>query len=152
MLKTKVRQPKWVEEQLEMSKYIGQRKHSSQLTQQETDFLHDRLKAINEWGISTHALDRLVEKKIRATYDDIVSTIYNCEIIEYKIDYDARINRCEERVVVRGKALTNRYYNLNVVYSLTKKCVVTVWLNHINDRHDTLDWSLYNPNMKVFGV
>lgn len=142
----------WIAEQLEMSKYIGKRKHSSQLTHQEEDLLHSRLRDVEDWEMSSHALDRLEGKGIRATYDDIVSTIFNCELIEYKIDYDARINRCDERVVVRGNALTNRFFNLNVVYSLTKQRIVTVWLNHVNDRHATLDWSIYDENMKVFGV
>lgn len=142
----------WVAEQLEMSKYIGKRKHRSQLTQQEEDSLHRRLEDVENWKMSSHAFDRLEEKGIKATYDDIVSTILNCDLVEYKIDYDSRINRCEERIVVRGRALTNRFYNLNVVYSVTKERVVTVWLNHINDNHSTLDWSIYDENMKVFGV
>lgn len=149
MLKTRV---KWVEEQLEMSKYIGMRKHRSQLTQLEIGSLQRRLESFDEWGITYHTLDRIEEKGIRATYDDIVSTILNCEIIEYKIDYNGRRNRCEERVVVRGRAITNNYYNLNVVYNITKGDIVTVWLNDISDRHATLDWSIYNEDMKVFGV
>lgn len=148
----KTRRPEWVEKQLEMSKYIGKRKHRSQLTQQELDSLHGRLQDVTDWGISHHALDRLEKKNIHATYDDIISTIFNCAIIEYKIDYNKKMNRCEERVVVRGLALTNKFYNLNVVYSLTNERVITVWLNHINDNHDTLDWSIYDESMKVFGL
>lgn len=152
MTQTLTRRPKWVEKQLEMSKYVGMRKHYTQLTQEEISSIHRRLKDVKSWGVSTHTFDRIEEKGIRATYNDIASTIYNCEILEYKIDYNNRMNRCEERVVVRGKALTNKYYNLNVVYSITTQRVVTVWLNHVNDRHATLDWSIYNEDMKVFGV
>jgi len=152
IVKTKPRTPKWVQRQLEMSKYVGKRKHSSQMTQQELDSLYSRLRSVEKWELIGHVFDRIEEKGINATYDDISSTVYHCDIIEYKIDYNARINRCEERVVVRSKAVTNGEYNLNVVYNLHSNKVITVWLNHINDFHDTLDWSLYDPNMKVFGV
>lgn len=152
MTVTKLKRPKWVETQLEMSKYVGKRKHSSQMSQQELDSLYSRLRSVEKWELTRHALDRIEEKGINATYDDIASTVYHCDIIEYKIDYNVIINRCEERVVVRSKAVTNGEYNLNVVYNLHSNKVITVWLNHINDRHATLDWSLYDPDMKVFGV
>lgn len=152
MIGVRRRTPRWIEEQIEMSEYIGKRKHSSQLTEDELESLHGRLKDVVEWNLTYHALDRLDEKGINATYEDIVSTIFNCEIIEYKIDYNERINRCQERIVVRSNALTNGDYNLNVVFSLSDSYVITVWLNHVDDRHDTLDWSLYDEDMKVFGV
>lgn len=141
-----------VEQQLEMSQYIGRRKHSSQLSEIETDGLFERLKEVENWRIKTHALDRLAEKGIEATYQDIVSTIGYAEMVEYKINYNPLINRCDERVVLRSKAIVNRCYNLNVVYSLSENRIVTVWNNHINDRHDTLDWSIYDADMKVFGI
>lgn len=142
----------WEQTQLEMMKYVGKRKHSSQLTEKEKQSLLRRLRGVKKWDITKHALDRMEEKGIQATYDDIASTVWNCEIIEYKIDYNKVLKRCEERVVLRSKAVTNGEYNLNVVYNLHSKKIITVWLNHINDRHVTLNWSLYDPDMKVFGV
>jgi hypothetical protein len=147
-----INRSKFVERQLEMSKYIGKRKHGSQLQQEETNIIWDRLKSFDQWEVSPHALDRLVEKGIKATYEDIVSTIDNATIVEYKIDYNERINRCDDRVVLRANAIVNDTYNLNVVYSLSRGVVVTVWINHINDFHDTLDWSIYSEDMKVFGA
>jgi len=141
---------KFIEKQLQMNKYVGKRKHGSQLKQHEITKLFNRLKDVEQWKFSHHALDRLVEKGINATYDDIVSTIQNSEIIEYKINYNGRVNRCEERVVLRAKAIVNGEYNLNVVYSLATSCIVTVWINHINDNHRTLDWSIYDEKMQVF--
>jgi len=147
-----IQQSELVRVQLEMGKYCGQRKHVSQITQQENDGLYKRLKEVDKWKIVSHALDRLKEKNINATREDIVSTINNSTLIEYKIDYDKRINRYEERVVLRSNAIVNRNFNLHVVFSLTKKQVITVWINDINDFHKTLDWSIYNEDMKVFGV
>ena len=147
-----IQQSELVRVQLEMGKYCGQRKHVSQITQQENDGLYKRLKEVDKWKIVSHALDRLKEKNINATREDIVSTINNSTLIEYKIDYDKRINRYEERVVLRSNAIVNRNFNLNVVFSLTKQQVITVWINDINDFHKTLDWGIYNEDMKVFGV
>lgn len=145
------RQSKLVQRQLELSQYIGKRKHGSQLQQEETDIISNRLKSFDNWYMSGHALDRIIEKGIKATYDDVVSTIDNATIIEYKIDYNERSNRCDERVLLRANAVVNEVYNLNAVYSITRGVVVTVWINHINDKHDTLDWSIYDADMKVFG-
>lgn len=134
----------------EMIKYVGKRKHGSQLTQYEKTKLWQRLYSVQEfeWRLSNHALYRIREKGIRATKQDIISTIYHSEIIEYKINLIK--GEVEERVVLRSKAIVNEEYNLHVVFSLQNKTVVTVWMNHINDRHATLDWSIYDPSMKVF--
>lgn len=138
--------------QTEMMKFAGQRKHATQMSKQETDGLFRRLRAVrsNQWRLVGHVFDRLEEKGINATRADIISTIHRSTLLEYKID--ERFGVCDERVLLRANAMVNDCYNLNVVYSLTNKKVVTVWINHINDKHKTLDWSLYTADMKVFGV
>ena len=150
MIINKTKRPRWVENQIEMSEYVGQRKHSSQMSESEKSLVIEKLKSVKAWFMSGHALDRINEKGINATLDDVISTIYNANIIEYKIDYNSRSNRCDERVVLRSRAIANEEYNLNVVYSITNKSIVTVWLNHVEDKHDTLDWSIYSEGMKVF--
>lgn len=140
-----------------MKDFIGQRKHWSHMSKNEIEGLFKRLKSVEanglRWRISGHTLDRLKEKGIQATYKDLVSTIHNSTIIEYKIDeMKYQKGEPEERVVLRAKSIVNREYNLNVVYSLTNYKIITVWVNHINDFHETLDWNIYNPDMRVFGV
>lgn len=135
-----------------LKQQIGKRKHHSHMTEREKIGLFNRLKSVQKWGIVSHALERLEEKGIEATYEDIVSTIYNAEIIEYRIIHNPVINGGDERVILRAKAIVNRCYNLNVVYSLTCEKVITVWINHIKDRHKTLRWELYDPDMIVLGV
>ena len=144
------RKPKWVERQIELSDYVGKRKYRSQMTTEEINIIWNKFKKVDVWGISAHALDRLKGKGIEATYDDLVSMIENSEIVEYKIDYEKKINRCEERVVLVSNAIVNGNYRLKVVYNFGRKDIVTVWINHINDHHDTLDWSMYDADMKVF--
>ena len=141
---------RFVETQLEMSKYIGKRKHGTQIATDEEIMIWDRLYSISNWSLATHALTRLEEKNINAKYNDIVSVIKNSFIIEYKIDYNKQVNRCNERVVLRSNEVINNHYNLYVVFNLTRKRIVTVWLNRIDDFHDTLNWDLYDGNMKVF--
>lgn len=134
----------------EMTKYTNMRKHISQMSAFESRALMKRISKIEEWEwvVRPHAFDRVIEKGINATRNDMVTAIYNANIIEYRII--GRMN--EERMLIRSKSLVNGMYNLNIVYSFTFKEVITVWLNHKNDRHQTLDWSIYNKDMKVFGI
>lgn len=141
---------KFVDRQLEMSKYDGKRIHSSQIHHVKIDELWARLKDVKSWTVCDHTTKRIRDKGIKVTYEDIVSTLLNSVIVEYKIDYDKRINRCEERIVVRSNAIVNRSYNLNVVFNLSRKEVVTVWINHVRDLHETLDWSIYTSDLKIF--
>lgn len=135
-----------------LKNYAGQRKHGSQLHIVEENKLFTRLKNISKWNLSFHADERIIEKDINATMDDITSTIYNAFIVEYRIVHNDAYDTYDERVILRSNATVNGEYNLNVVFSLTRKTIVTVWMNHIEDLHDTLDWSIYNENMAVVGA
>jgi hypothetical protein len=146
MIKTKY----WEMRQKDLGRFCGNRKHYSQMSDFETKKIDRKLKRFEDWEILKHAKDRLKEKNIGCKYDDIVSTIYNCDIIEYKIDYNKFKECYEERVVVRGRSLVNGSYNLNVVFNITTGSVVTVWVNHVKDNHKTLDFSIYNKRMRVF--
>ena len=123
------------------------RKHVSQMTKKEQDTIWKRLKGVQEhqWKLRSHAIIRVFEKEIHVSVKDIVSTIKNSTIIEYKTKYNK--GRMEERVVLRSNAIANEEYNLNVVFSLTTKEIVSVWLNHTNDLHSTLDWNIYDKDL-----
>lgn len=134
---------------------IGRRKHVSQMTAREQSVIWKRLKDVQEyeWELIPHALDRLEEKGIRASKQDVISTIYNSSIIEYRIVHNSKVeNGIDERVILRSKSVVNDRYNLNVVFSLTTKRIITVWKNHVKDRHKTLDWSIYSSDMEVLGA
>lgn len=136
----------------EYKKWAGKRKHCTQMKPYEVNNLWSRLKRVrdDEWKVDVHAFDRINEKGIQATREDMISTILNASIVEYKIDYDKKRNQYDERVILRSNTIVNGCYNLHVVFSLTNKRIKTVWINHVKDFHSTLDWSLYNPKMKVF--
>lgn len=129
---------------------VGKRKHGSHLDVGEEATLWKRLKSIQEWEwqMTDHALDRITEKGILATKRDIISAINHSSIVEYKVDQRGR-NSFDERVVLASKALVNENYRMKAVYSLKQKSIVSVWLNHIDDSHATLDWSLYDKNIKI---
>ena len=138
-----------------LKRYAGKRKYVSQMSQHEINGLSDRLKRLSSNGdlqFTTHTFDRMNEKGIIATQKDIISMIRNSSIVEYKIDKDPVEDRYVERLVVSSKAVVNKHYRLKVVFNLTNRTVVTVWLNHVKDNHKTLDWTLYDKNMKVFGI
>lgn len=133
----------------------GRKKYITQMSKAEVDYLFIKLRAVRKWGISTHALDRLVEKGIEATYADLVSTIDNSTIIEYHVaKFTDKNNKKvdDHRVLLRSKARVNVDYNLHVVYSLTRKRIVSVWMNHKDDKHATLDMRDYDKNLKIVGA
>lgn len=127
--------------------YRGRKKHFTQMSQHENRYLLDSLKDVDKWTMERHALDRIIEKEIDATYEDAVSTIHNGKIIEYHIAKHREEK--DARVLLRANALVNGTYNLNVVYSLTRKSIVSVWINDIKDKHSTLDMNAYNRGLKI---
>lgn len=128
----------------------GKKKHYSQMTPEEKNYLFSKLKAVKKWGISTHALDRIYEKGIEATYSDLVSSIHNSYIIEYHVaQFDGKDDK---RVVLRSKARVNRTYNLHVVFSISRQRIVSVWMNHVNDKHSTIDMTDYSRKVKIIGA
>lgn len=141
---------------MNMEDWVGKRKFCSQMTFDEIKGIFKRLRGVKssgqKWRMSDHALDRVTEKGIRADYHDIVSVIYNSCIVEYKIDRNKITGLPEERVVLQSKAVVNRSYRLKVVFNITDNSIVTVWMNHLNDTHATLDWNLYDSEMPVFGI
>jgi len=140
--------------QYDLAKYAGKRKHGSQMTREEASSIWSRLKKVkeDEWIFTDHTFIRSLEKGIKITKKDLTSAIHNSELIEYKIDKLKFEDTYQERVVLRSKSIVNRCYNIHVVYSLSNNKVITVWMNHIKDRHKTLDWSIYDENLKVFGL
>lgn len=133
----------------------GRKKYFTQMSRPEVSYLFTKLKAVKKWVVSDHALDRITEKGIKVTYADLVSTVHNATIIEYHVakctlQDGEKID--DQRVLLRSKAMVNINYNLHVVYSLTRKRIVSVWMNHKNDKHKNLDMRDYDKNLKIIGA
>lgn len=130
--------------------YRGKKKHGTQMSKQEQDYLFSKLKAVRRWKMSEHALERIEAKGINVSYRDVVSTIHNSTIIEYHM---ARFKgQPDPRVLLRSKAVVNGKYNVHFVYSLKRREIVSSWLNEVTDVHKTLDWRDYDAKMKIRGV
>lgn len=128
---------------------VEKRKHYSQMNTSEIKSLYAKLLSVTakNWRMSEHAEERLVQKRIDASRSRIIDVINHCEIIEYKTVDNGRYT-CE-RVIVRDTTLTNKNYNLNVVFDVTRGVVISVWLNHIKDRHSTLDMLIYDRELQI---
>ena len=128
---------------------VEKRKHYSQMNTSEIKSLYAKLLSVTtkNWRMSYHAEERLVQKRIDASRSRIVDVINHCEIIEYKTVDNGRYT-CE-RVIVRDTNLINKNYNLNVVFDVTRGVVISAWLNHIKDRHSTLDMLIYDRELQI---
>ena len=128
---------------------VEKRKHYSQMNTSEIKSLYAKLLSVTtkNWRMSCHAEERLVQKRIDASRSRIVDVINHCEIIEYKTVDNGRYT-CE-RVIVRDNTLINKNYNLNVVFDVTRGVVISVWLNHVKDRHSTLDMLIYDRELQI---
>ena len=128
---------------------VEKRKHYSQMNTSEIKSLYAKLLSVTtkNWRMSYHAEERLVQKRIDASRSRIVDVINHCEIIEYKTVDNGRYT-CE-RVIVRDTKKKKKNYNLNVVFDVTRGVVISVWLNHIKDRHSTLDMLIYDRELQI---
>ena len=127
----------------------GKKRHYSQMSKEEQDYLFSRLRNVKKWHIGDHALEQMEKKGIDVTYNDIKSTIHTSKIIEYHV---AKVkNKEEERVLLRSNAVVNGKYNLHVVYGLGTKTIVSVWLNEVDDVHKTIDMNDYDKNVVIKG-
>lgn len=135
----------------EMMKYGGMRIHKTMMSSYQIEKLEERVKevSLNKWWMSRYSEERLYSRGFDFSTEKVASMFSDCEIIEYKIDVHKSKGTFQERLVLRTR---EEFGNLNLVFvvSLTNNCIVTVWFNHKDDNHETINMSLYNPKMKVF--
>ncbi len=82
-----------------------------------------------------YVLNRAFEREINLSRFESVN-LCNGELIELET-----VNRMPVKIVMRYKY--NSQYDICIVILLGSFIVKTVWLNHVNDKHDTLDTSKY---------
>lgn len=124
----------------------GKKKHGTQMRYDEKKYLITSLKSVKNWNMSKHVLERIEEKGLLITIDDIESTIHNSTIIEYHVVND---NYKEERVLLKAKKTVNKQFHLNIVYSITRGNIISAWLNKVTDNHNSLDWRDYDNNLII---
>lgn len=122
-----------------------EKKHIKQMKKEEVRLIREKIKNkydLNNLNISPHYLDRVDENLrglVLSSYID--RTILKGNIIEYKI---LRVDdgNVYERIVLRDKIAINGF-NICLVYEVTTNSLITVWLNHYNDNHTTLNLNKY---------
>ena len=134
------------------------RKHFTQMNEQELTIVKNKIKSsvnedVNSVNIVPHALDNLY-KRLRKGRDIntykvmLAQTLIDFSPIEFKRIYNG-VNLAEERSVLRGNRLVNGE-SIVLVYSITHRKIITVWINSLNDMHNTLDMNLYDANMAIY--
>ena len=134
------------------------RKHFTQMNEQELKIVKNKIKSsvngdVNSVNIVPHAFDNLF-KRLRKGRDIntykvmLAQTLIDFTPIEFKRIYNG-VNLVEERSVLRGNRLVNEE-SIVLVYSITHRKIITVWINSLNDTHSTLDTNLYDSKMVIY--
>lgn len=134
------------------------RKHFTQMDEQELTIVENKIKSsvngdVNSVNIIPHAFDNLY-KRLRKGRDIntykimLAQALLDFTPIEFKRIYND-VNLVEERSVLRGNRLVNGE-SIVLVYSITKRTIITLWVNSLGDMHSTLDLNLYDSNMEIY--
>jgi hypothetical protein len=116
------------------------RKHLSQMSKSEIGHLFKTLGSVNNWRFSKHALERMDERG--AVRDNIVNIALGGELIEYHL----KDNR--SRVLMRSNAVFHNYVAC-VVFELKTSRVITVYWNHKDDYHRTINMKAYSGDLDI---
>ena len=134
------------------------RKHFTQMNEQELKVVKNKINGsvngnVNSVNIVPHAFDNLF-KRLRKGRDIntykvmLAQTLIDFTPIEFKRIYNG-VNLVEERSVLRGTRLVNGE-SIVLVYSVTHRTIITVWINSLGDMHNTLDMNLYDSEMLIY--
>lgn len=139
------------------------KKHETQMIKQElyncsvlakTCLKH---KGIN---LSEHLRHRLKEKNLTIDIDKVVETINSKDLLYNIHKYNETLvdGVYHQRLLINTKGVYTFYCEreksickgkLKVVYSITNGCIITAYINKVNDTHCTLNLNNYNKNLIV---
>lgn len=131
--------------------YKKVRKHVSQMSSKEKDKLREMFKKVKNWEIFSHVNDRIKEKGYTVYVDDVLDLMHKGNIVEYEQKYYFNSGKISHLVVLNivreheGKDKDR----LHMVFDMTDKGIVTVWVNDYEDTHETLDMGIYSKGLKV---
>lgn len=131
------------------------RKHFTQMTEKEMMIVKDKIdKSVNgdvkSVNIVHHALENFIKRTPqRKEYKWMMArALTNFTPIEFKRIYSG-VNLVEERSLLRGTDIVNGE-SFVMVYSITNRKIITLWVNALEDMHSTLDMNLYDSNMEIY--
>lgn len=121
----------------------GLKKHISQMTEVEKEFLLRQFRAVNkpDWKITDYSFNRMTARGISAEH---LMTIFDLdtELIEYH-----KKGR-SSRILLRSKRAVNEA-NVCVVFEPETKSIVTVYLNYKGNKHEQLKLEFYDAAIDV---
>jgi len=139
------------------------RKHALQMTEEELRYCKGQaVHTATHLTVIRHAIDRYSDKHLYVNPGKIKWLVKNSEVVEYeRMTKDSSVMyvgmehipvaipaHTNERIVVR--APYDDDFDVSIVLDVTEKKVVTLWLNTVEDRHHTLNLSLYDGTMDIF--
>lgn len=134
-----------------MYAYKKVRKHVSQMSSNEKDKIRDVFKVIKSWEVFDHVYDRIEEKGYTVTDDDFLRILTKGKIIEYEQKYYYNIKKLNHLVVLQSirKRKGKPIDRMHMVFDITDRGVVSVWINELEDTHETLNLGIYSKGLKV---
>lgn len=109
------------------------RKHQKQMTPAERQHVENHIHGLRGWILKPHAIKRGLERVVDT--DALYTTMRIGDVIEVHNDVPAQI-----RAVLRAD-LGNA--SICVAADLTNREIVSVWVNALDDQHDTLNLGNY---------
>lgn len=119
------------------------RKHVSQMSEKEQEFILDKAKEIKNWKISKHLLERIEERG--GDKSIIAETLQSGDLIEYHQKDGV------SRFLIRGTKLYYKYVAC-LVFQYENEKVITLYWNVADDHHRTLKEELYDEKVDVVGL
>ena len=126
------------------------RKLYTQMNKLELNYLKEQLNKINSFETTFHADDKFYELDLNTYY---IKKLLGKFEVDNIIEYNTGRGGAERRVVVvdHTPITCDNGEVVNASYSidLDTGFIVTVWVNLITDKHETVDMSYYNENLKI---
>lgn len=123
------------------------RKHVTQMTREEVDYLRELISRVDKITLCDHAQEAAARLDVSEHYIKSVN-LQRAQLIEYNTGRGT-----SRRVVLRDKRAIhiNKYLlkNLVLVIDVDTKEVVTIFLNEIHDKHNSIDLTYYTKDLKI---
>jgi hypothetical protein len=121
----------------------GLKKHISQMTELEQEFLMRRFHEVpqQEWSFTSYSKQRFNERGIDAEHF-LSLWEQDVELIEYHFKHNSN------RILLRSKAVHNDA-NVCAVFSIEQRKIVTVYLNYKENNHERLRLEFYNKDLDI---
>ena len=128
---------------------VDSKKAKSMLTKSERKFISKAINNAKVTKISKHATKRGSERSIPITKEEFLNELNWGNLLEVQHYNDGSV-----RFLFRGSHIHKNTPkgNANIVFVYIPKTgeIRSCWFNNVNDKHATLDMSVYDENANIF--